>query len=1486
MACKYFLNINGNKYSFSSESELDDFIRNNYDTLLYYNKYGDVVFDETNAIQSNIYNKLLTINVNNNTNKFNELTQENEVVTPKKLGVTTAITTWTTKNGLVIPEFRLEEYKKNELNLLLKQGLSKEEAINKIDGDIKNWEHLAKIGDKVHKVAELYFKDQDLNSICQIVDLPYDTIESLYYNFETLKNTISKGKSYKFIPELTLETKGDDSDPIIGRIDLIAIDENGDIEIYDFKISNKPYDSWYSSKQITIDYQLACYRALLANNGINIKSASLNIIPIIISGIDYDSETFSSYKLELPIDRTIDSKTSQKLSYPNGYITKIVQEHIKPNFKEIVYDSEKIKNVYKYSEVAFGKMFKETPEDFVNRVAKYDNYTKKWYFIDFTSNTENDESRIEADTKEELINKANDYLLKLEEDDSLYTNLWKYFNTLKHTKRALETDNRFKWLPQKVNSYLTRFFCNYIDNPGYEILDCPDLAKLGIYLFRDIANNIVDVVSICNYDLNDKIKWDNKSDNIFGNLGSKSKFKNIKNLMSNNIGNAQLLKTMLLINELHDYFSNFKIGNIEVLSYKRGQTYPVDIDKLTHNFDVLCKELQIENHFKTNITIADRIESLKLKLLTLLGSTRTELYKGSSDLIYDFYNNYSLDNETAKYKIEQLRKIQEIIKEVAGSRLIIKADNNYDSDPTGLSLLYATVSRLILHYKKMYFDSDHDINQLGFNLTDISKTLTLNGYFVENPEMIALIKDIVDMTEIQFQKMREQFMRYKEVSLKRVLELYKSKGYTQTERWTFRDSTKAFSNMFKRDNTGKIAREFRVKNPYDPNEDLTEGERKWLKIFLWNINRVKQGIDYNLTEEEAINDSRVKELIQSGHYFDVPLLRGSLFSQMRSKNFSSFLKDKFNELVDIRRVTKAQEETIESDPLSGKNDYLTMYNFLNVSPTTRENYLLEKDIDYWETNLELIEDVFVHAYIRKSNFDTILPFINDIRHTIHLRSYDTNIDYTNLTRQIDIYLKSVIFGESSIEKSNQAFFKVMKSTLSGARGFMLAFNMNSFFREPVQGFYLTMSRSMSRLFGDNGFTPKEALEAWKIVMCNTGVTTDEWTLVESLNHFYGMTRMDANSLAYELNSDRKGYKGIIRKGPYWATTAPDFMNRMTFLVAQMIHDGCLKAHTIKDGELIYDWTKDDRYSVFASGDKTDPRYNKQKSDYIAHLIQFNLEHENDVDWEELKFNESNPVALPSAYTVAEKRNIKSSADSLFGYMDHENAFAARHKFVGKLIFQFKSYFSSTRERFFLEGTDKSPKGEWKQKTDENGNLLYLKLVVDENGNEYLEETTEVTDIIAQEWTGRFIEGMVNSTIYYFKYLYNYYLKHNKDYELEYKDYRKRNAKELLADSMWTALLALLFSLLMKDKESKGEEYDPFVKNILRQSLINSTDELLFTTPIISLTQTPIPLVFIERINQSYRNVVSGKSDILKEIPKNIYFIKQLNNVKNFITEEY
>ena len=176
-------------------------------------------------------------------------------------------------------------------------------------------------------------------------------------------------------------------------------------------------------------------------------------------------------------------------------------------------------------------------------------------------------------------------------------------------------------------------------------------------------------------------------------------------------------------------------------------------------------------------------------------------------------------------------------------------------------------------------------------------------------------------------------------------------------------------------------------------------------------------------------------------------------------------------------------------------------------------------------------------------------------------------------------------------------------------------------------------------------------------------------------------------------------------------------------------------------------------------------------------------------------------------------------------------------------------------------------------------------MVGEDGESHLIETTEVTDIPAKEWSGRFIEGMVNSTFYYMQYLFKYYINKNTDATLEHKDYRIRNARQLLADSMWAALLALLFRLIIEDKEESGEEFDPLTKNILRQTLLNSTDELVFWAPLGLSLDTPVALSFLERLKDSTIRIAKGESSFGKEIPKNFYVIKQTHNVFNLLNSE-
>jgi hypothetical protein len=94
---------------------------------------------------------------------------------------------------------------------------------------------------------------------------------------------------------------------------------------------------------------------------------------------------------------------------------------------------------------------------------------------------------------------------------------------------------------------------------------------------------------------------------------------------------------------------------------------------------------------------------------------------------------------------------------------------------------------------------------------------------------------------------------------------------------------------------------------------------------------------------------------------------------------------------------------------------------------------------------------------------------------------------------------------------------------------------------------------------------------------------------------------------------------------YATLRGPDYLNRMVLFSARMHHDGIDDAYLIKEGKLIYDYTKDKRFSAYVKNDTSDPKlYAKQRSLYLSLLRAFNQE------------NGTSLVegdALPDAYTL-------------------------------------------------------------------------------------------------------------------------------------------------------------------------------------------------------------------------------------------------------------
>ena len=67
---------------------------------------------------------------------------------------------------------------------------------------------------------------------------------------------------------------------ILGVIDLLVIDEVGNIHIFDFKTSPKTFEEYKGVKRNTFTYQLDTYRHILNTAGLDTFHSSINVLPI------------------------------------------------------------------------------------------------------------------------------------------------------------------------------------------------------------------------------------------------------------------------------------------------------------------------------------------------------------------------------------------------------------------------------------------------------------------------------------------------------------------------------------------------------------------------------------------------------------------------------------------------------------------------------------------------------------------------------------------------------------------------------------------------------------------------------------------------------------------------------------------------------------------------------------------------------------------------------------------------------------------------------------------------------------------------------------------------------------------------------------------------------------------------------------------------------------------------------------------------------
>jgi hypothetical protein len=455
----------------------------------------------------------------------------------------------------------------------------------------------------------------------------------------------------------------------------------------------------------------------------------------------------------------------------------------------------------------------------------------------------------------------------------------------------------------------------------------------------------------------------------------------------------------------------------------------------------------------------------------------------------------------------------------------------------------------------------------------------------------------------------------------------------------------------------------------------------------------------------------------------------------------------------------------------------------------------------------------------------------------------------------------------------------------------LAFSPVQFTYQSLEGIWKDAKLIFTNYDGQETFTLDNMKKAAGIVYRELGHTSDKATVVQMLNAFYGLNDMDAASFVENNSSNNHGIFNFFNKFAYKFSSRPDFYNRMTIFVSQMMKDGSWEAHSIdENGQLHYDWKKDKRFEAYAHPEShTKEEYNEARARYYATAQQLIREGARNADGTLFKLgDDKHPAALPKAYSNKESEAKKAVGDTMYGYYDSTKKSMMQATYLGSLLMQMRTYWSGKKNQYFAPGGFKA-QGKWVVAKDPDGNELYFSQ--DENGNiDYnaplvTKDDPNCSGTKFLQWKGKFEEGVMVTFWDIFKNCKSdnplnvlnplawrsEYLRRIHDESID-EDLRKTwetNMKLLRMDLLMLALLGFLANMAIEaskeissDSKGSGDFGGACVAalaNIGAKSLYNSTLDFNWVKSIfeISADWNPFAVMYATREIATIGQVITG-----------------------------
>lgn len=1266
------------------------------------------------------------------------------------------------------------------------------------------WKNQAKAGDAIHNVLQLFFtrgdnneylftlSDEEFKQHC-LTHLDSDNkayiteplIEKVTQYARKLHQQIKNqfGEHCIFYPEFTVtqQTNTLNPDTLLGIIDLLIVDEQGRIHILDYKTSLHDYQNFSTDKRLGYNYQQAIYQRMLEKYGLNVNEGKLIIAPIQLIGFHQDQDNKWTYD-DINHDQDI-YKVLKTQEHEWETIFSNIDDFLVAPFHVSVTTDKALSTVTEM----MNKWFSDFPDGRLTTEEAVVNWLKKKNLLQQNdegqfvfSRASSKEPPIIADNKVDFVKKVTEYFRK--ETPKRTKKSTQLKNIIKEAMEKginnvewptpIYKDKNLTWLKDTLSPY-----CNgnwMIDDQGSDLLNQFGIIMLRTRNDRNVPQQI-DFVRVSTRDLSANYrKYTNKSNpfksrrSLIGalepDIRALSKSNNL--MLEAAIGNVELMETMLVINQLEG-LRGYTIGNIQVVNPNFGDGLQASNEELLYCFNELNKRESLPNNKFTSgeIKLATKYELVKQKVAHALATGAEEKWSN----VYQIFRNFQpattilerpIDGQTdIDRKINALQQCLDMLtgKGLGGERstwqkeLDRVASTQHELKQVHIDL-YNSIITAIGYLKGVNYRQQLNDHQQWFS--DIIRVTTegLTGNYSDNPgnlksETLNLVTKLV--TEA-YQNTRDEMQR-KNVKIRELVQNLKDQmSMGAISENTFGNQASLYRNMYKKTSDGNLVF-------VDPSI-LQGAQREFLEYMLEEINKDRFP-NYTKAQLQAMKDTGNPE------YYQVPLCVGGSDSTASTRGLLSMLRSKLKYLLPSHAwdLAKKKMEGIFEDKeiRDDKNKSELLYKMVNMfdvssDPEKRIEKIAELEAKHvpLELNFETLLLKHMFAYSVQRNMDDVFPLIKSAMIHIQTQGAQQSTIFNNDTKYLKEYIESKIFNKSIVEPDNERWVKYANTVKQAASMFTLAMAPVQMFYQPLQGLWNDISLMIRKPDQKDSFTFQHFMRAVKLVFGDLTHFSDKPTLCSALNELYGINDMDMNTYVDRISSAKKGVWNMSNFLFKFASR-PDFYNRMTIFTSQMMGDGCLDAHHIDEkGRLVYDWTKDERFSKFAEAVKngninsTNPEVTKQRALYYAIAQQFVNEHARNTDGTLFELNMNKPMALPRAYTNKQAESMKSLGDNIYGYYSHEKKSLIMSTCIGSLWLQFRTYWSGKKNQYLAHGGVKL-QGNWEY-YEENGEKYYYQ--TNENGVVLYDESplseTEMKEknlpLVApvMQWKGQWQEGIM------------------------------------------------------------------------------------------------------------------------------------------------